>query len=503
LLAALLSLFPVAAVMLALRGARSLAPAERGLVAGAAVLCAAVALLAPAAPIHDQWTHFVHLREALADPVRLLDAWDRPGFTLPYAAPAALGITAARVTSAVIAAVAIAATVGAARALGLARPWLAGALLLAQYDFFGQAASTMTELPFAAALALAVRGWVERRPWLVAAGLGWCGITRPEGVLFAALGAAALVARERRAGPAALALLPLALWGAAGALATRDLAWWLRANPYGGLVAPRLELGQLVDSYFWEALRRGQPPVLLAVEAAGVVVAVARPERRLRFLLAPLAVSFLVLTFVRIGLSDEWRESRYLVAVAPALALLAAAGLEAALAARPRAAAAALLALAAAGSARELAWNWRFVLGEDALVRALAFTALLGAAAWLWVARTRWSPRAGVAFMLLVPLACSPPGVYGKQRPEQAHGRAALHERAPLRAPGTPAAPARARAAPRPSPRAPCARTRARPRGGRSRGRTGLPRRDVTSRAPGSLARRGCRGAGEARSWSG
>jgi hypothetical protein len=350
--------------------------------------------------------------------VRLLDPWDRPGFTLLYAAPAALGITAARLTSAVAAAIAIAATVGAARALGLARPWTAGALLVAQYDFFGQGASTMTELPFAAALAIAVRGWAERRPWLAAAGLGWCGITRPEGILFAALGAAALLARERRAGPPALALAPLALWGIAGALAMGDLLWWLRANPYGGLVSPRLELGQLADSYFYEALWRGQPPVLLLVEATGAVLA-AGPARRLRFLLAPLAVSFLVLTFVRIGLTDEWRESRYLVAVAPALALLAAVGLDAALAAFPRAAAPALLALAAAGSARELVWNWRPALGGGPVVATLAYTTLLAAAALLWVGRERWSPRRGLAILLVLPLACSPPGVYGKLRPEQ------------------------------------------------------------------------------------
>jgi hypothetical protein len=415
---ALLSLFPLAAAALALRGARALAPAERGLVAGATVLCAAIALLAPSAPIHDQWTHFVHLREALADPIRLLDAWDRPGFTLPYAAPAALGIGAARLTSAVVAAIAIAATVAAARALGFARPWAAGALLVAQYDFFGQAASTMTELPFAAALAVAVRGWAERRPWLVAAGLGWCGITRPEGVLFAGVGAAALLARERRAGPATLALLPLAAWGILGALATGDPLWWLRANPYGGLVAPRLEAGQLLHSWFWTALWRSQPPVLIALEAAGVAVALADRGRRLRFLLAPVAASFLVLTFVRIGLTDDWRESRYLVAVAPALALLAAAGLEAALAARPRAVAAALLALAAAGSARELAWNWRAAFGGGFVVPALVYATLLATAALLWVGRGgRWSLRGALAFLLFIPLACSPPGVYGKLRP--------------------------------------------------------------------------------------
>jgi hypothetical protein len=418
-IAALLSVFPLAAAGLALRFARPLPPRERAGIAAAALGFAAVALLSPALPIHDQWTHFVHLRQALADPVWLLDAWDRPGFMLLYAGPAALGLTAARATSAIVAALALAATLRAAHALGLARPWAAGVFLVAQYDFFGQASSTMTELPFAAAFAVAVWGWAERRPWLAAAGLGWCGITRPEGVLFALLGAAALLARHRRVAPAALTLLPLALWGAAGALAHRDLLWWSRSNPYSALVGPRLELSQLLHSYFYEALRLGQPPVLLVLEAAGALVALTGPARRLRFLLAPLAVVFLVLTFVRIGPSDDWRESRYLVAVAPALALLAAAGVEAALAAFPRAAPPALLALAGVGSARALVWHWRVPLADVAPWGALlTYAALLAAAGLLLASRRRVSPRLGLALLLLLPLSCAPPGAFGKHRPE-------------------------------------------------------------------------------------
>jgi hypothetical protein len=457
-LAVLLALFPLACAALAERVARPLAPRERTLVAGAALLAAVVAALSPAAPINDQWTHFVHLREALADPVRLLDPWDRPGFTLLYAAPAALGLTAARLTSALAAAVALAATIRAARALGLPCPWAAGLLLVAQYDFFGQASSTMTELPFAAAFAVAVWGFAERRPWVVAAGLGWCGITRPEGILFAAAGAGALLLRDRRAAPAAAALLPLGLWGLAGALAFGDLLWWLRANPYGGLVAPRLEVAQLAESWFFEALRRGQPPVLIVLEVAGGALAVAGPARRLRFLLAPLALSFVVLTFVRIGLTDDWRESRYLVAVAPALALLAAAGLHAALTGFPRAAPPVLLCLAAAGSARELAWNWRTAFGGGVVPVALAWAGMLVVAALLSVRRRGSEPteppsqpriallsvrkrmtRAGVtpltalALLLVIPLACSPPGTYGKHRPEQVSPDRGTDDTAPKR----------------------------------------------------------------------
>ncbi|HET8540043.1 MAG TPA: hypothetical protein VFL83_09255 [Anaeromyxobacter sp.] len=403
--------------------AARLRPNERALVAGAAVLFAVTALLSPEAAVNDQWTHFVHLRDALADPVRLLDPWDRPGFTLVYAAPAGLGLDAARLTSAAVAALGMVATVRAARALRLARPWVPALLLAVQHDFFGQASSTMTELPFAAGLAVAIWGWAERRPWVVAAGLGWCGVTRPEGVLFAVAGAAALLARHRRPGPAVLALAPLAAWAAAGAVAFGDPLWWLHRNAYGGMVAPRVELRQLAESWFYEALRRGQPPVLVVLEIAGAVVA-AGPARRLRFLLAPVAASFLVLTFARIGLTDAWRESRYLVAIAPALALLAAAGLEAALSAFPRAAPPALLGLAAAGAAREILWTWRGVALAIPYAWPLVYATALAAAAVLWKARRRLPPRAALGLLLIMPLACSPPGSYGKQRPDAAptHG---------------------------------------------------------------------------------
>ncbi len=419
-----LALVTLGVVALAARLAAGLRPHERALAAAAALLFAATALLAPAAHVNDQWTHFVHLRAALAHPIRLLDPWDRPGFTLLYAAPAAIGLAAARLTSAAVAALGLVASVRAARALRLARPWVPALLLAAQYDFFGQASSTMTELPFAAGLALAIWGWAERRPWVTAAAIGWCGVTRPEGVLFAAVGAAALLARHRRLGPAALAVAPLVAWAVVGAVALRDVLWWLHWNAYGGMVAPRLELRQLADSWFYEALRRSQPPVLIVLEAAGAALAVAGRARRLRFLLVPVALSFLVLTFTRIGLSDEWLESRYLVAIAPALALLAAAGLDALLSAWPHAAPLVLLAMAAAGSASELLLNWHDALLHVPYAWPGTYAAALAVAGALWLARRRLSPRAALGLLLIIPLACSPPGVYGKERPRSApaHG---------------------------------------------------------------------------------
>jgi hypothetical protein len=415
LIAFLLAPIPLALGVLALGLLRPLGRTERSVAACAAVAFAACALFSPAAPMRDAWTHYEHLRLSLAEPRRLLDPWDRPGFMFLYAAPAAFGLAGARLASLVPAVLALAATMRAARALGLARPWAAGLLLVAQYDFFGQASSTMTELPFAAALAIAVWGWAEERPWIVAAGAGWCAVTRPEGALFAALFAAGLAVRGRRH-IAAAAFLPLALWGVANAIVWRDPLWWIHGNPYDGMVAPRLELRQLADSYFYEALRQGQPPVLILLEAAGAFLALSPRGRAVRFLLAPVQASFLLLTFLKIGPTDAWRESRYLVAVAPALALLATAGLEGALAASPALAPPVLLALAALGGARELLWNWRANVAGIEWAETAAHAAFYAAAVLLWAFRRRLPPRVALGFLLAIPLACSPPGAFSRHR---------------------------------------------------------------------------------------
>jgi hypothetical protein len=420
--ALVLLVFPLAALGLAGALARRAGGPERALLALAAVLLGAAALASPVAPVHDPWTHFQHLRAALDDPRRLLDPWDRPGFTLLAVGPAALGIRAARLAAVATALVALAATMRAAGALGVARPWTAGALLLAQYDFFGQGASTMTELPFAAALAVAILGWAGGRPWVVAAGLGWMGITRPEGAAFVALGALGLAARWRRPGPALAAGVPLVAYAAAGAVAFADAAWILHANPYRSLVSLRLDLAEIPRSFFFPALLQSQGPVLAALATGGALAAALGPRRRLRFLLAPVALSFLLLTFLRIGPSDAWRESRYLVGIAPALALLAAAAVDLALARAPRLAPPLLLAGAALGAAWMIAWHWGQIgAWRPGLLEALA-AAGLALAALLWLARRRLSPAAALAALLLLPLVSVPPGVLSRHRAEVAPG---------------------------------------------------------------------------------
>jgi hypothetical protein len=413
LLAALL-VPPLAVAALAGALAASLRPGERALLALAGALLVAVALGSPVEPVHDPWTHFLHLRAALAEPARLLDPWDRPGFTLLTAGPAALGIRAARVSAVAAALVALAATARAARALGL-RPWLAAALLLAQPDFFGEATSTMTELPFAAALAIGILGVVEERPWLAATGLGWLAITRPEGPALAALGAIGIAMRFRRAGPALASLLPLAAWLAAGAGAFGGLGWILSGNPYRGLVGLRLDPAALGHSYFFTALWQSQGPGLVALEAAGAALAALGPPGRFRFLLAAPAAYVALLTFLSIGPTDAWHESRYLVSIGPALALLASAAVDAALAARPRLAPPLLLGGAALAAAWSTWWQWSRVGAGGGALPVLAAAALC-AAALLWRAGGRVSPAVALSALLLAPTLVAPPGVLSRHR---------------------------------------------------------------------------------------
>jgi hypothetical protein len=407
----------VSAAALALAIAARLEPRERWILLAACGVFALSAVASPNSFIHDDFTHFRKVRAALGDARLLLDPWDRPAMMLLYAPAAQLGLVAARLTSIIPAAVALSATMLASRALGQARPWLAAAFLAAQYDFFGQASSTMTELLFAAGFAVAVWGWVARRPWLVAAGLGYLSVARPEGPLYAALGAAALLVRERRLAPALVAVAPFVAYLAIGAVAHADLLWYVRQNPYTDYVSPRLDWRQLGASYFFTAISLGQPAPLLLLEAVGVGVALHRGRDRLTFLLPPLAIAFLLLTFLKIGPHDSWRSSRYLVTIAPALALLASGGHEEATRRFPRVAPAVLLLAAALVGARVLLLWRRPPLEHAAVVVVLTFALAVSLAALLWRLRDRLPAPASLAVLLTLPLVAAPAGAFALHRP--------------------------------------------------------------------------------------
>jgi hypothetical protein len=405
------------AAALALAIAARLEPRERWALFAAFAVFALSAVVSTNSFVHDDFTHFRKVRAALGDALLLLDPWDRPAMMLLYAPAARFGLVAARLTSIIPAAIALSGTVLASRALGQARLWLAAAFLATQYDFFGQASSTMTELLFAAGFAVAVWGWAARRPWLVAGGLGYLSVARPEGPLYAALGAAALLVRERRLGPALAAVAPFVAYLAIGAAAHGDLLWYVHQNPYTHYVSPRLDWRQLWASYFFTAIALGQPAPLLLLEAVGVGVALHRGGDRLRFLLAPLAIAFLLLTFLKIGPHDSWRSSRYLVTIAPALALLASGGFEEATRRFPRLAPALLLFGAALIGARVLLLQRRPPPDHAVAVVVFTFAVAASLAAVLWRLRDRLPAPASLAVLLALPLVAAPAGAFAMHRP--------------------------------------------------------------------------------------
>jgi hypothetical protein len=417
LLALLLALPPLAAVAVAALVARRLGPLERAVLAVACAAFALSAALSPVSYVHDHYTHFRHAYGAWTDPYLLLDPWDRPAFMWLYAWPARLGLTAARLFSVVPAAVALGATMLAARAAGLRRPWLAGVFLAAQYDVFGQASSTMTELLLAAGLAVACWGFLEDRPWLAAAGLAFGGIARPEAPVLVAAGTLVLVARTRSLRPALLVAAPFLGWVALGSALHHDLLWYVHGNAYRDTVGLRLEARQVLHSYLYEALWEGQPLPLLALEVAGAALALRAGGRRAVFLLAPIVALWVLLTFLRIGPFDWWRQPRYTVSIAPILALLALRAYAALEERAPRLTAAALLAAAAISAAGAAGRAWRPLVAPGSPALWALFAAALALAALAWLAHRRLHPAAALSALLAAPLVLSPPGVFGHHLP--------------------------------------------------------------------------------------
>jgi len=105
----------------------------------------------------DAIMHFQNARDGLWEPAKLLGSWARVGAKLPLLIPAQLGLYPARLVSAVISVLAAWQTMRLADDLGMANATLAGPLLIFQPQVFVLAADTMTELPFALVLVIAIR----------------------------------------------------------------------------------------------------------------------------------------------------------------------------------------------------------------------------------------------------------------------------------------------------------------------------------------------------------
>ncbi|HET6251065.1 MAG TPA: hypothetical protein VFE47_25485, partial [Tepidisphaeraceae bacterium] len=135
----------------------------------------------------DSVLHYLCARTVPADPTVMLSSWARPLHKLLILVPALGGIVPARICQALLTLAMSWQTVLLAGQLRLRNAILAAPLVFAQPYVFALASDTMTEIPMALALVIALRLWISGR-------LGWSCLVasllpllRPEGFFLIAL----------------------------------------------------------------------------------------------------------------------------------------------------------------------------------------------------------------------------------------------------------------------------------------------------------------------------
>jgi hypothetical protein len=279
----------------------------------------------------DGGFHFLFARWSFEYPWFLVSVWARPLFTALYAVPARFGYPVAKLLTVAIALAAAWNTAQLARAHGLERAELAVPLLFLQPSFLLLCSETMTEPLFALVLAVALRlhqaGRIRAGMWVAAL----LPLARPEG-FFVALLWGAFVAFDPRAGRTFLRRTlstaqlggGVALWWVAATLLTRDPKFILHNWPPNWAAGATYGTGPLLQ--YW--IIRGHilaGPVLQALFGLGLL-ALLVSRRALLPVASLLLVAGLHSVFFRFGWFGSAGYARYLVCVAPPLALATLAG---------------------------------------------------------------------------------------------------------------------------------------------------------------------------------
>ncbi len=152
----------------------------------------------------DSVLHYLNAVDTSGHWERALFAWTRPGYKIPLSLFASHGILPAHIFGAAITAAVAWNTMRLAEELNMPRPWLAGLFLACQPYVFALGSDTMTEMPMALGLVLAIRWWRNKRFALACLLVGFLPSVRPEGFFFGVIfGVMVLVmfARSRRRTP--------------------------------------------------------------------------------------------------------------------------------------------------------------------------------------------------------------------------------------------------------------------------------------------------------------
>ncbi len=334
----------------------------------------------------DGGLHFLFARWAVAHPRFMLGVWARPLFTALYALPAQLGYPAAKLVTVAVSLAAAWNTARLAREHGLERAELAVPLLFLQPSFFLLCSETMTEPLFALLLVVALRLHRAGRTY----GGMWVAsllpLARPEG-FFVCLLWGAFVALDPRPGRSFLGralstvrlLGGVSLWWLAALLMTRDPLFIIHNWPQGWALEAGPATGTLAQ--YW-LIRYHLLAGSFVVVLFGVGLVALGIERRLGLAVASLVLlAVLHSVFFRWGLFGSLGYARYLVCVAPPMALVTLAGWNAVAGALPARLPAALR--TAAGAAL-LLWSARACLAYvDSYGSSRDAWAVADTAAWL------------------------------------------------------------------------------------------------------------------------
>jgi hypothetical protein len=309
--------------------------------------------LFPGSPEQDVDYHFLMARTAWVDHSYFVDVWGRPLFTTLFAPVALLGFVPARFLALVISVAAAWQTYRLACDLRMSRPWLVIPFLLGQQTFFELYSNLFTEPLFALVLVIALRCHFRGR---IKSGMSVASLlplARPEGVFVCLLwGAWVLTLPERETSPCRLKLqeatsdrpstpgelvhIPfyrriVSRLGSVVILATGVMSWWFAALLLTGdplFILHNWPATWHTDMYghgtFLSYAQRSQ-------EFAGVILIVpfilgllrGFRSRNLSLVTGVFLVLFLLHSiFVKYGLFGEAGFPRYMVSVAPAIAVL-------------------------------------------------------------------------------------------------------------------------------------------------------------------------------------
>jgi hypothetical protein len=184
----------------------------------------------------DSVLHYHNARDTARNIAAGLSAWSRPAYTLPLALLAPYGMPVARLLTVAITLATFWQTVRLAEDLRLRNAMAAGFMVLFQASAFALLTDTMTEMPMALGVVIAVRLWIHK--WFVSSALvvGFLPMVRPEGyflgVLFGLYALFAPVKWTRKSIILAAMSLGLIVWAVASKIWVHDWLGFLPNNSW-------------------------------------------------------------------------------------------------------------------------------------------------------------------------------------------------------------------------------------------------------------------------------